>query len=60
VVSLSRPEEVFNPGIMVDCGVDDTAGTMVLRCAYGAQFYAERTVDAFMSEVAARLCADAG
>jgi Condensation domain len=60
LVSISRPDEVFNPGLMVDCGVDDTAGTMVLRCAYRSAFYTERTVDAFMSEVAARLGADTG
>ena len=60
LVSIARPDEVFNPGLMVDCGVDDTAGTMVLRCAYGSRFYTDPAVDAVMSEVAARLGADAG
>jgi hypothetical protein len=60
LVSISRPDETFNPGLMVDCGVDDTAGTMVLRCAYGSRFYTDPAVDSFMSEVAARLGAGAG
>jgi Condensation domain len=55
VESSFRPDDIYNPGISVNCTVDESAQTILLSCAYGSRFYSDETVDAFMSEVVSQL-----